>query len=398
MELYLQMGHGMQAMSLEMIKNWGGGKVIISPVNIKRNELQPFSEKIAKLGGEVLFDPQMFYPKDGHDKLTQYEYWPDAGISIDPQRSAQEIMRPLLKINKEINAKSIILPNMEMMDKNMKSGFKFIESAAEFCGEKTDNEKIVTICFYPEILRSKDKIESIIEKLLALPVEGFYIIPHPPNGEYIISDALWMTGMLKILVCLKHAKKKVIVGYSNHQGLVYSISKIDAIASGNFMNTRSFTPSRFQSQKENEDRRKSNWFYQPTAMNEYKVTSLDVAKQRNFLELFEPLGKYKNKDSEVLFKGAYPTSTSYREPNSFRHYLHCLKIQCETVSGKTFDETYNSYEFMLQSAEQRISEIRKHGIKGVNRDFSPAFETNRVAACSLMDDYGFKTRLEWDNM
>ena len=34
MELYLQLGHGMQALSQELIKNWGEGTVIISPVNM----------------------------------------------------------------------------------------------------------------------------------------------------------------------------------------------------------------------------------------------------------------------------------------------------------------------------------------------------------------------------
>lgn len=35
MELLLQMGHGMQEMSIDLIKSWGGGSIIISPSNFK---------------------------------------------------------------------------------------------------------------------------------------------------------------------------------------------------------------------------------------------------------------------------------------------------------------------------------------------------------------------------
>ena len=39
MELYLQMGHGMQSMAEELIGLWGGGNVIISPVNITQDRV-----------------------------------------------------------------------------------------------------------------------------------------------------------------------------------------------------------------------------------------------------------------------------------------------------------------------------------------------------------------------
>ena len=66
MELYLQMGHGMQSMAEELIGLWGGGNVIISPVNITQDRVVGFSKKITSIGGNILFDPQMFYPKEGH--------------------------------------------------------------------------------------------------------------------------------------------------------------------------------------------------------------------------------------------------------------------------------------------------------------------------------------------
>ena len=46
MELYLQMGYGMQKMSKELLAQWGSGHVIISPVNIKQQSLEKYSKEI----------------------------------------------------------------------------------------------------------------------------------------------------------------------------------------------------------------------------------------------------------------------------------------------------------------------------------------------------------------
>ena len=85
MELYLQMGHGMQSMAEELIGLWGGGNVIISPVNITQDRVVGFSKKITSIGGNILFDPQMFYPKEGHVKLRAYDYWPQEDVSISTE-------------------------------------------------------------------------------------------------------------------------------------------------------------------------------------------------------------------------------------------------------------------------------------------------------------------------
>lgn len=70
MELYLQLGHGMQGLSQELIKCWGKGTAIISPVNMPQAKLAPYAKKIHSIGGEVLFDPQMFYPKEASLKAS----------------------------------------------------------------------------------------------------------------------------------------------------------------------------------------------------------------------------------------------------------------------------------------------------------------------------------------
>lgn len=98
MELYLQMGHGMQRMCGELIQHWGKGNVILSPVNTVPSKIVALSKQYQKNGGGVLFDPQLYYPKDGADKLKLYEYWPDNDVSITDTPMHQKICRDILPL------------------------------------------------------------------------------------------------------------------------------------------------------------------------------------------------------------------------------------------------------------------------------------------------------------
>lgn len=395
MELYLQMGHGMQAMIEELIQVWHGGNVILSPVNIRQDRLNDFAKKVISSGGSVIFDPQMFYPKEGHTKLKAYDYWPQENVSVTSEDGNGAINRELLRINNQINSSQIILPGIEMKEDGLAYGLKWMKDSALYFSDKTDKPLLATLCLYPETIKNTEAIEALVEQLKSMAVDGFYIIPHPSNNEYIVSDPIWVIGVMKLLTCLKLSNKKVIVGYSNHQGLLYSLANVDGIASGTYMNTRSFAPQKFKSPTDDDIKHKSTWYYLPTAFSEYKAAILDVAMQRGFLDSFAPQGDFANEYSAMLFRGAQPSSTNYRETNSFKHYLYCLKIQCDMLTKDSYQETFDAYEFMLNTAENQIQSFKQRGIKGENRDFAPAIEANRIAMCANDEDYGFKLRIDW---
>lgn len=120
--------------------------------------------------------------------------------------------------------------------------------------------------------------------------------------------------------------------------------------------------------------------------------------QRGYLDAFVPQGEYKNPYSEMLFNGAQPSSTNYNETNSFKHYLHCLKIQCSLLSRNNYDDAYSAYEFMLSAAENQIKDFKRRGMSGQNRDFAPAIEANRIAMCANDEDYGLRLKLDWGSI
>ena len=65
------------------------------------------------------------------------------------------------------------------------------------------------------------------------------------------------------------------------------------------------------------------------------------------------------------------------------------------LTKDSYYDTYATYEFMLNSSENLIKELKKRGMSGQNRDFAPALEANRVAMCANDEDYSLKLRLDW---
>lgn len=396
MKLYLQMGHGMQNISRNLIKLWGEGNIILSPVNINQEKAVFYARSIQELKGRVLFDPQLFSPRNGNAKLQMYDYWPQGTIS--DSTFYNNINVKLLKLNNELGCEKIILPGVIIDESNFTKVYSQIFQSADYFRLKTDKKLLATICLKAEAIRNLQFIEELIETLKTIDVDGYYVILEPSKGEYINTDNMWAMGMIKLIACLKLHRREVIVGYSNHQSLILSLAKVDGIGSGTYANTRAFQPKRFQFQDGKEVMKKSTWYYLPDAFTEYKATLLDVAKQRSFLNYFEPQLDYRNNFSAMLFSGARPSSTNYNETNSFYHYLYCLKKQCELMTKPSYDETYSTYEFLLNSASNKIKLIKSKGISGQNRDFEPGIETNRIAMVALDEDYGFKLKLEWNNI
>lgn len=396
MELYLQMGHGMQQLSKTLLSQWGAGNIILSPVNIKPQSLEKYAKDIHSLNGKLYFDPQIFYPHNPNSKLTNYDYWPHGTISDTSTMTS--ICHDLLELNNRIETEAIILPSTKFDEGSAYKVLRQLAESANYFRGKTSKKLFATLCIASETIRNQIFIENIIESIIKLDVDGYYLIVQPSNGEYINTDTLWTLGFLKLTACLKLSQKLVVIGYANHQTMVASILKVDGIASGSYMNTRSFSPEKFQSYTDDDTKRKSTWYYVPDAMSEYKATFLDIAKQRGFLNEFAPQGNFRNQYSAMLFSGAMPSSTSYNERESFLHYLTCLKKQCDSLNHSLYQDAFNAYDFMLNNAEAKIKLLKRKGIRGQNRDFEPGIDANRVAMYAIDEDYGFKLRMEWDNL
>lgn len=400
MDLYLQFGHGMMEHCRHLVASWGGGTVILSPRDLKREQLVRLSDEIRALPrGQVLVDPQFYVPRSDHHRLTAHDYWPDSyqtnGFFGGP--GMQTMMADVLQLNRDLGTAAFILPGL-MATTIDDDWFTTLRAAAEYA--VTMNVRVplyATIALSSDSVRNTAGIHEIIAEFETLDVAGAYLLFEHPNGSYIVEDPIWLANTLELAAGLRLLGKTVVVGYANHEMLCLGAASVDAIASGTWMNVRAFSPDRFITPDE-EIKRKAVWYYDPSSLSEYKPAFLDVAQQRGVLASMAPPAAYRSRYAAPLFSGVQPSSVGFGEPEAFRHYLQCVLHQTRSARGSTFDATLTELRQMLDAAEQQARLLAQNGVLPQLRGFSDAFDPVRSALSMLESTRGPTLRRAWSRL
>lgn len=387
MEMYLQFGHGMMAHASELITQWGGGGVILSPRDLTEAQIVRTSNSVREAGGESLIDPQCFARDCDHKRLLAHPFW--AKFRSNPTGSfyggagTSEVLSELALLNSKAGVIRHILPG-SMANPLSEDWFAFeenmIDEAPTHFG---DAPLLATIALSAQTVRSEVDVESIVERAGSWPVEGVYIIAEHPEG-YLVEDPSWLANLLILVSGLKLAGKVVIIGYCSHQMLCLASAKADIIASGTWLNVRSFPIDKFYTPDEDDVSRRATWYYCPQALSEYKVPFLDIAFRQGCLMEMAPPPELGSSYGHALFTGATPTSVAWSEQSAFRHYLTSLRAQSAIASRPSLSETVNTHLGAIDAAEILLQRLARLGVRGQDRDFAKCIDVTRAAVAVFM--------------
>jgi len=401
MDFYLQFGWGMMGMSRDLIRDWNGGTVILSPRDLEPKQLEPFSKSINTIeNGRVLFDPQFYLPHSDHIRLRSHDYWPSAystgAFFVGP--ALDTLLSKLKHLNDELDSAAAILPGL--LANEIDGDWLNIQNAILNAAKKANFSRPLcqTIALSADACRSEEQIVRLLEHSAQWKSEVYYLVCEHPRGSYLVTDSLWLSNLLDVIAGLKLLGSKVVVGYSNHQMLIAAAVKADAIASGTWMNVRAFPPEKFREALEEEERRKATWYYCPQGLSEYKLPMLDIAKKVGLLDQLLPVNMPIESAVALLFDGGQPSTVGLTEPQAFRHYLNCLKHQTGVSVKQTFDQTIEEHDRLLDEAEALLKTLTGSRIKGQLRDFSEAIEVNRSTLGALIATRGGVLRRRWSTI
>ena len=116
----------------------------------------------------------------------------------------------------------------------------------------------------------------------------------------------------------------------------------------------------------------------------------------NLLNKLKPAASMENPYSDMLFGLGLPSSTGFGEKEAFRHYLFCLRKQCQMSVRETYKETRDAHLLLLETAEQLLAGLREKGIRGQDRDFGEIIDVNRAAIAAYDMAYQFPLSQEWN--
>lgn len=381
MELHLQFGFGMMDHCKSLLSAWGGGTAILSPRDLTHGQLVKLGSEIQAIPqAKALLDPQFYLPHSDHKKLSKHSYWPnDYETAVFWQGPAlRHLLVVLRTLNAAVGCNEFLLPGLfaAVVDDDWCRTQQMVLDEARFLG---CDPLICTIALGADAVRDAAQIATVLESAEEWKAPAYYVVCEHPRGEYLVTDPNWVANVLDLAAGLKLAGAKVILGYCTHQMLVASVAKVDAIASGTWMNVRSFPPHKFNFSNEEEVRQRATWYYCPQALSEYKIPFLDIAWRLGILQLMAPHSALDGGYVTTLFSGAQPSTVGFGQQPAFRHYLHALHEQVRLMRQESFDDACLAYAAVLADAEALLARLRGSNINGNLRDFSEIIDVNRAA-------------------
>ena len=345
-------------------------------------------------------DPQFYMPHGDHVRLISHPFWPnDYQSALFESQAIRDMLRVLeIDYNQKFDSLFFILPGTytSAIDEDWNDFNSLIINEAR--NININRPLYATICLSTEVMRSEEQVHLAIEYIDEWNIDGCYLVPEPPKNNYLINDPIWLINLLDLVSGIKLQGKKVVIGYSNQQLLCLALAKADAIASGNFLNVRSFSIERFQAPPPDASGRKSKWYYCPQALSEYQIPFLDLAHKLGISQELVTASAFGSTYSDILFSGAQPSSTNYNESGSFKHYLQCLKVQVQNSVKSTYESTKQGLNIQLETASSITEFLKNNGIRGRDRDFSEVVDVNLSAIAAFDSIRGMIMKHKWNDL
>lgn len=398
MDLLLQFGYGMMEHTRALLVECEGGGVIFSPRDMSYSQMQTLARDVCDRNGTVYLDPQFYLPNADHARLVSHSYWPadyeSGGFWAGPHVAT--LLQELRRMNDELECARFIVPGVhaEELDEHWLMRQRAFITVAQALGLDRAN-MFATVSLGADVVRNIQHVSEILEEGRRWEVGGIYLVCEHPNGDYLVQDAIWVANVLELVAGFRLQSKEVILGYCNHQMLAAACASANAIASGTWMNVRSFPPEKFRSAYDEEIKRKTTWYYCPQSLSEYKIPTLDIAMLQGVLEEMAPPDELGSEYATILFAGAQPSTVGFGESLAFRHYLKSLHGQVDASRMGTFEETMAAQRAALDSAEDLLTRLHAAGVRGQLRDFCECVEASRSALDVLQNRRGPLLRRRW---
>lgn len=384
MRFLLQQGWGMMSLDNELIEGGVGSGVILSPRVSSPEQLARHAQEIRTRGGKILFDPQFYVPRTGHERILQFPYW--AGLSYDTgtfdEAAAGEFCSRVIDYQVRIlQVDELILPGTYTNTADERWRDCQARFAEEGARQRGDSPVYSTIAVGPDVVRNRSILDSVVDETINFPVDGVYVLTLHPGDSFLAADEDYLYALLDAFLSIRESHKEVLMGYANQQALLFASVGVGSIASGNFRNVRSFNPEIFDVQEE-DDRQRATWYYDAGTLSEFRIQALQLAYRRGLRELFGPSCPY----CQNLLSAAEPTSVGWTERDAFRHFLYEMSRQWLSVDSVAPNRRLAIVRELLASTQLQLQALTERGVVPGERSFQPCFEPCSAALEALRFD------------
>lgn len=263
MSSYHQMGHdSWNLVPAENLDLFSG--LILSPVN------DTVEETVGRLDGigsrdslDVILDPQFYVPRSVRGQLPHWPHFDSGCDTADLSNTDWWVQRcrALVAVGRQLNVNAICSPAFLPRAYEIpyyEWAVNFAEELASLAANAPMSVLLTAVVSFRDLAApgASDRIASILTRSA---LERVYLILHddlPARQQW--TDAVALTGCMKLIRALKSAGTQVLVGYTGLDMMLWKIAGAADVATGKFFNLRRFGPERW-ADNENEGRVVEYW-------------------------------------------------------------------------------------------------------------------------------------------
>ena len=368
MKLLHQCGHN-TTWNIESYRddNCGDG-LIFSPVHEKRGRMDKFPVSIRRVS---VFDPQYYLPNSQKAKLHSYDFFPEvisSGFStLNYTMVARKSAEKCISYQLEQEFDRLVIParHFEQMhpDYTDKQEAYTVAPFLHELGRRKSKKKVsLTLPLTSHMIEDVSYRTAILNWVTKFSeISGLYIIVECERNTKQIASESFLDAMLLMLTEIKRAALDLVIGYTNTEALLYSLTGDVDVTFGAYENTRMFSIDKFLVNDEIRLGPKPR-IYLPGLLNWVQfdqAAELRKSSKSLWKKVYEPTAW-----SEEVFEMA--AEPHFSQPALYKHHFHCFSRQVsEPMSRKDRYTTVRGWVKNAINLYDEISEIpidfERHG-------------------------------------
>lgn len=253
MKVYHQAGHNSVWNFSSFNDDSTGDGIILSPVHLKSDKVIELDPELKK---QCLFDPQFYIPGSQKTKLHSYEFFPerfmDGFSTADYSAIAYDIADACVDFQMENNFESIIIPARfypELFTDFIPRQKAFTVEPFLNRLEQCNNSKNVFLTLpltIPMIMDDEQFRTNLLNWITSYQeIDGIYLLINFNEQRKQVSNFKKLFSYVEFIQQAINADLKVISGYCNTEGLIFSTLDLYAVTIGAYENTRRFSIDKF---------------------------------------------------------------------------------------------------------------------------------------------------------
>lgn len=362
MATFLQMGHdSWNLCNDEVIGVFDG--IILSPINDTPISMKSRLDQTRDKGftGEVCFDPQMYAPHFSEGKLEAWPYYPSnfATTDVTDIKSWEQICSQLTIDAKSLGVDAICSPAYlpRLFPNEYYGNIVEIGNTLKAITNENGLNTWLTVMVPLDDLETQSRSLEIASILSSSDCEKIYLVfldntpgRQPLDKEIPITNAIYLVRLLSSV-------KKVHIGFTAFDKVLWKLAGASSTSSGKFLNLRRFSASRF-TDEEAGGRNISYWTEQKllTLIRDQDVLRLNNAGFYNG-ETFEHCRASK----DIFNILTYQTGAPWQKL-SWQQYLHwCIN------NDSIWEDANNAIQLLEETSENWRSLANTRGMRFVDQ-------------------------------